>query len=1173
MGVTRSARLGSAPALLAGSVALAALAAGCGNRQQPIGVDASRYEQVVTAVFTGVIALKLGPLDRAFRELRRASELVPDEPSTWANLAVLHLRSNNLGQAQQAIARARSLSPPNSDIELIGYAIASRRGEAAEALSDLRHAIRIDPGNLYARDARLQELARSPSPDSESERERQLVAILEREPENLLALIERLRLAVKRGDQPVVSGSLETLRRLSPGWGKEAREALTSLERVRDRTDAETQATAVVRLENLLRGESAYQASARALRLPDAAAAPPLERFLRLPNPRATPAEPDTSLAFAREPRTWGRCDWGAAAVLAPATVPATASAAPPDPAPTYLSRRGATVSIDGHEELSFPHGTGQGPGPESIAIFDWNDDFRLDIAFAGPGGVRLFEQTGTAGWRDATAASRLPASVVKNRCTGAWPLDVELDSDLDLLLGRDGIPEVLQNNGDGTWKPIRPFPGVQGVRAFAWLDWDGDGDGDAALVDQSDRLQLFENERAGHYVRAPAPPDSGPFLALAAADADADGTLDLAVLDGAGSIRSLAYRPEPRRWETGELAEWREGAGDRSARLSWADLDNNGAVDLLASGASGCRIWLTGTERELSLLSAPIPARIFSILDLNRDGRLDLVGVEADGTAVRLVNRGDRRYHWQAVRPRARRPDFSQSSRRVNTFGVGGELELRAGLLVEKQPIQGPILHFGLGSHPNANALRILWPTGDAQAEYDLQADTAPTAAQRLENSCPWLFAWDGRQVGFVTDILWKSPLGLRINAQDTAGVSQTRDWVKVRSDQLAERDGFYDLRITAELWETHFFDHVALMAVDHPRGTEVFVDERFSIPQPALKVHTVAPVIPVARARDDRGRDVTEPVRARDQRCVDTFELGAYEGVTRDHFLELELPPSAATEALVLVGHGWVYPTNSSINVALSQGSHPPPTGLSIEVPEDTGRWVVARDGLGFPAGKTKTVLLDLTGVFKRSSAQPHRLRLRTNMEIYWDSLSVSREAKGEPSRLRTLGATSAELRYRGFSETRRAGRRAPELPEYERTAAMTARWRDLVGFHTRFGDVLELVRGVDDRYVIMNAGDELALRFPALPPPPSGWVRDFVFISDGWEKDGNFNTGHSMTVLPLPSHGWPEYNRRPGRLVDDPVYRLLPGDWARYHTRYVTPEPFRNALRPRSLTIGGR
>jgi hypothetical protein len=109
-----------------------------------------------------------------------------------------------------------------------------------------------------------------------------------------------------------------------------------------------------------------------------------------------------------------------------------------------------------------------------------------------------------------------------------------------------------------------------------------------------------------------------------------------------------------------------------------------------------------------------------------------------------------------------------------------------------------------------------------------------------------------------------------------------------------------------------------------------------------------------------------------------------------------------------------------------------------------------------------------------------------------------------------------------------------------------------------------VRKLLEKVDDRYVIMNAGDEMLLRFPAAAPPVDGWVRDFVLVSDGWEKDGDFNTSFSKTVLPLPAHGRPDYSTPPGSLQDDPVYRRHARDWSEYHTRYVTPERVRDALR---------
>ncbi|MCZ6633956.1 MAG: hypothetical protein O7G87_11165 [bacterium] len=157
------------------------------------------------------------------------------------------------------------------------------------------------------------------------------------------------------------------------------------------------------------------------------------------------------------------------------------------------------------------------------------------------------------------------------------------------------------------------------------------------------------------------------------------------------------------------------------------------------------------------------------------------------------------------------------------------------------------------------------------------------------------------------------------------------------------------------------------------------------------------------------------------------------------------------------------------------------------------------------------------------------------------------------------------SAVLSYRGFSRVMRADLSSPEVPDYNTMMGTSPLWRDLAGYHTRYGEVQPLLDQVDDRYVMMNAGDELQFRFKALPDPPEGQVRDFVLKGDGWVKDGDFNTAFSTTVLPLPAHDILSYNRPPGRLEDDPVYLRNPGDWQRFHTRYVTPERFSRALAP--------
>jgi hypothetical protein len=222
---------------------------------------------------------------------------------------------------------------------------------------------------------------------------------------------------------------------------------------------------------------------------------------------------------------------------------------------------------------------------------------------------------------------------------------------------------------------------------------------------------------------------------------------------------------------------------------------------------------------------------------------------------------------------------------------------------------------------------------------------------------------------------------------------------------------------------------------------------------------------------------------------------------------------------------------------------------------VPDGAGGWRTAAKNLGFPAGKEKTVLLRIDRYLEPGAER--RIRLRTNLEIFWDAIGWS---AGRPeTRLEThrMLPETAELRYRGFSVVTKRDASSPELPDYARLGGTLRRWRDLEGYYTRFGDVRELVGPIDDRYVIMNAGDELALRFAAPPPPPAGWTRDFVLVGDGWVKDGDFNTTASNTVLPLPSHAAAGYGAMAGRLEEDPVYRRHRGDWESYHTRYVAPD----------------
>jgi tetratricopeptide (TPR) repeat protein len=1129
---------------------LSALAAACSRAGKLPDQSSQEYRDAVRAFYVGLAALQAGEESRAEQGMTKVTELAPGEPAAWANLGLLAIKQREFEAAASRLEKARGLAPENSRIILMQATLESSRGNLAEATALLRRATELDPRNLIATYSLAQEVERQGGEANEAEAQRLMGKILEAQPDNLVALLEVTRLAAKRGDSAALENALSQVAALAPLWPPEAKDQLAALQAAAAGADTRAAGARVAFLRNVLVRVPKYRADLAAVRLPAGELGEPFTRFLKMPSPSPLPAPPDEGLAFAEEPL--GSWQWAGGVWLDGAG------------SPTLITASGHEARAGG-ATLSFPGGpAATPPTADGVLAIDFNYDFKIDLALAGAGGFKLYSQEGGGSFADVTA--RLPAAITGGAYVGAWAADIEMDGDLDIVLGAiNGPPVVLRNNGDGTFIELRPFEGATDLYGFAWGDLDADGDPDAALLSAAGELKVFANERGGEFRARPLPGDFPRLAAIALIDVNGDSVLDLVAVQADNSIIRISDEGEGSGWATATLVGDQvlpAHGGESKGRLIIADLDNNGANDLVWSTLPGTTVLLGDGKGGFTARDA-IAARAITAADLNSDGRLDLIGVARGEQAVRLVNRGTKDYHWQTVRPRAATATGDQ---RINTFGVGGEMEIRSGLLFQKQPITGPVVHFGLGENTQADVLRISWPNGLVQAEFDLQSDQTVAADQRLKGSCPSLFAFDGRGMRFVKDCApWSPAIGLRINAVQTAAISQTEEWQKIRGDQLVARDGYYDLRITAELWETFYIDHYQLMVVDHPAGTDIFVDERTSNPAPKLCLYTVAAPRPVKAAWDDNGRDVTEIIRALDGRHLDTFGRGQYQGVTRDHYVEVELGDDAPADGpLYLLAHGWLHPTDASINIALSQGSHPPPQSVSIEVPDAKGRWVVARPALGFPAGKNKTMVFDLGGVFRRDA--PRRLRLRTSMEVYWDQLEWAAGRPDAEVRATRLSPQTAELRYRGFSVFSQADKSSPEIPDYDRLATTSQKWRDLTGYYTRYGDIRELLERVDDRIAIVNAGDEMVFRFPALPPPPAGFARDYVLIGAGWIKDGDFNSVFSKTVLPLPTRDRTEYNSLPARLEDDPAYRRHAGDWQEYHTRYVTPDRFQ-----KSLTLG--
>ena len=173
---------------------------------------------------------------------------------------------------------------------------------------------------------------------------------------------------------------------------------------------------------------------------------------------------------------------------------------------------------------------------------------------------------------------------------------------------------------------------------------------------------------------------------------------------------------------------------------------------------------------------------------------------------------------------------------------------------------------------------------------------------------------------------------------------------------------------------------------------------------------------------------------------------------------------------------------------------------------------------------------------------------------MQIYWAHEFVAQNLSSKEVKTTTLTPVAADLHFRGFSRMyRKGGRYGPYWFAYNDVTKQSP-WRPIDGAFTRFGDVLPLLRGSDDQYIVMAPGDEATIQFDAssaksLPP---GWKRDFLLYTDGWIKDSDLNTAYGTTVEPLPYHKVRSYPYAPGDAypTDSARQRYL----REYNTRIV-------------------
>jgi hypothetical protein len=372
------------------------------------------------------------------------------------------------------------------------------------------------------------------------------------------------------------------------------------------------------------------------------------------------------------------------------------------------------------------------------------------------------------------------------------------------------------------------------------------------------------------------------------------------------------------------------------------------------------------------------------------------------------------------------------------------------------------------------------------------------------------------------------------------------------IRADQLSAVNGTYRLSVLEPMDEAAYLDRLILKVIDSPPGVEVGLDERFAPDgnRPTGEIFAWSERINPVKASDLAGRDLTATLAAFDRDTASGFKrLSRWIGYAEEHGIVLdfgdrlaERPPG---ERLVLCLAGWVeYPYSQTNYAAATAGIVLKPPVIELREPD--GSWELIEPDPGYPAGLPRRMSIELTG---KLSAERCVLRIRTNMECYWDEafLAVRQQAPGivvSQSPIR-----SAALRYRGYVREVSPDGKLPLIYDYDYVDP--APLERLPGLLTRYGDVLPLIRSDDDQLCTVGPGDELALEFVAsgIPPLPSGWTRSYVLESTGYCKDTDPATAGSDSIGPLP---WREMPPFP---FESPVTRPVDNEYKSYLEKYQT------------------
>jgi tetratricopeptide (TPR) repeat protein len=1047
----------------------------------------------------------------AIQAFEQAVTHAPNSAPALRNLARAHFMALDLAAFAESLESARALEPDSIATHYLSGLRHARLAEFEQTIPYFEEAVRLDPQTATLRFQLANAYQATGRRDDAAE---QFRATTKLDPLHAAAHHRLAGYAREAGDTQEFEARSREVKRLKSLFGEHTMAAELLEACVYTRT--EPAVAAASRVAGKPRGGAVRFHEATREMIPD-------EFEQTAPAVAATLLDVEES----------GRYTWFVASADAGASILAPAADGTYHRTPLDLELSEAVLSserlvalagsLEGSSDLETP----EYPAPEILS----------DLMLLGDKGAQLLGRTGPRAFKDLTHYAGL-AGVTGN--AARW-VDYDHDGDIDLVVGGKSGLALWQNGFSGQFEDVTHSVGLDEALPV-WdvmaADLDSDVAMDLVVARGAQPTRVFENRRTGQFSAQAEPPGPWPAAqSILIDDLDNDGHFDAVLID-AEQLSIVPGRGGARQ---------RIGlAGMKFQTAALIDFDNDGWLDLLLGGAAAdasdagqLALWRNGgadgwhdasAETGIDSISLPTPKQI-AVADLDADGDSDLLLVTEAGLRT-LRNEGGNAGGQLKIR---------LVGTKTNPNGIGTRVEVRAGTFWAVRSVSQLPVEIGVGENEQLDSVQTVWTNGVVENGIQVTPSAEPmTIVERMVSagSCPFLYAWDGREFRFVTDLLGNSPLGLSLRR----GVTLAADpdelvWIG-NSTNFTPRDGHYVLQVTEEMREVLYLDQARLLVAEHAPGIEVHPTDRLMPPPfPISELWALhAPRIPKSAMGDD-GIDRTRAVSAIDAEYAPAgLPLTShFRGQTHPLNLTLDFGPLEDMRAPVLTLTGWLQYGDASTNIALSQSAREIVVPTTLEMESAHGEWERVDVTVGMPAGKTKTIVIDLTD---KLAPGVRRLRLRTTFELRWDRIALFERLPANALEVHTVKPTSARLQARGFSEIRSRAANHPPTPDWY-TVFERPPWRTTPqGWVTQFGDVRPLVDLRDAKLALLNGGDALELQFATagLPPLERGRTRTYFFYSVGWDKDGDHNVVNGDSVEPLPV------------IAGDDDWRI------RYNTRWV-------------------